>query len=165
VNTQIARRIIADPTSLIRWLKTAAPGEQKIYHAGMLAADRIETPDLDDLARLVAILSETGFLHASQYRQELPLLTVSVYVATRTGKGYAPSGLISGKLLPLEFEALKAVLQRDADISVTRAVRDALSTNDASANAIIAALKAKGLIQDAPGKGFALSKAAIDLMT
>lgn len=161
----VTRRIVMDTAGLRRWLRAAVAGEQKIYHAGLLAADRVQWPDLNDLADTIMVLQETGFVTASQYREQLPMDNIWVYLVTRTGKGYAPVGLMSGKLTARDFIALNAVLHREPSMSATRAVNDACGLNDTDAAKILSDLRERSLIEDAPGKGIAITKAAVALMS
>lgn len=162
--TAFFRRIVLDTPGLRRWLRGAQPGDSKIYHAGHLASDREEFPELDAMARMVSILSETKFVAISQYRQNFPIMNLWVYNVTRTGVGYAPAGLMSGAISPRDYTALHAALNRDADMSITRAVRDAMPTSDILAGALVKDLQQRGLIEDAKGKGFAITPAAVSLM-
>lgn len=161
----VTRRIVMDTASLRRWLRSAVAGEQKIYHAGLLAHDRNLYPELNSLADTIMVLQETGYVAASQYRQQLPMDSLWVYLVARTGKGYAPSGVMSGKLPARDFIALQAVLHREPSMSATRVVRDACGLNDDEAAKVLADLRERGLIEDAPGKGITITKAAIALMT
>lgn len=165
MNQIVSRRIVLSPPVFWRWLKSAAAGERKIYHAGLLASDRATDPELSELADTIMVLQGTEYVAAGQYRQELPITTVSVYTVTRTGRGYAPSGLLTGKLAVHEYMALDAVLRRDAHISASRAIRDACGITDDEATGILATLRDRGLVEDATGKGVTLSQSAISMMT
>jgi hypothetical protein len=165
MNQIVARRLVLSLPTFWRWLRSAVPGECKIYHAGMLASDRIGDADLSDLADTIMVLQGTEYVSISQYRQDLPITRLTVYTVTRTGRGYAPSGLETGKLAVREYMALDAVLRRDAHVSAARAIRDACGITDDEAAAILLALRTRGLIEDASGKGVTLSQAAIRMMT
>lgn len=154
-----------DAKGLRRWIKTALPGEPKIYHAGLLSADRVKNPVLDELAQTIAVLQETRFLAASQYRQATPIRDVWVYVVTRTGHGYAPNGLITGKISAREYSAIYAIINRDPDISVARAIRDACNISDTEANAILARMRARNLVTIDDGTKPKITDAAIRLVT
>lgn len=154
---------------LCKWAGSACRGEFVIYHAGSLTLDRTTDQSLNQLADTIHILQETGFVTASQKRFHLQITDVWAYIATRTGRGYAPSGLLSRKITSFEWRALKAVRDRDADISVTRAIRDAVSStlisSDDLATEIFDTILAKKLIAEAPGKGWTLSQSGLRAMT
>lgn len=167
--SMIQRRTVITLASLYRWLKTAQRDDWFVYHAGNLAHDRLLNPDLSDLADLILLLTDFGYLTTTQHRRYLFIMDVFVYVATRTGNGYCPPALITGKLTSHEFRALRAVRDRDADISVIRAVRDALSASQTSSDLLATrmfdSLKDRKLVQEAKGGSWELSRRGLEIMT
>lgn len=165
----LPRHIVGTVRELSRWCKTAAVGEGVIYHAGEISVDRRKDDNINALADTVLLLAETGFVSCTQRRQYLYVEDVWAYWAIRARDGYAPRALIDGKLTSFEWRALKALRDRDADISATRAVRDALSfamsSSDQSAEALLQGLKARRLVEEAPGKGWQLSKLGVGALT
>lgn len=165
----LPKHTVGDPKSLITWARNAMPGEFVVYHAGSLVVDRQHDTVLNTLADTVHVLQETGFLSATQKRYYLLIVDVWAYVATRTGRGYAPAGLMSRKITSHEWRALKAIRDRDADISAIRAIRDAVSaclaSSDDIATGIFDGLRDKKLVTEAPGKGWTLSPAGVRAMT
>ena len=161
--------IVGTVRDLTRWAKTATTGEFCIYHAGELNVDRHRDQNINTLADTVLLFNETGLVSLSQRRTYLNIEDVWSYHATRTTGGYAPQAILDGKLTSFEWRALKAVRDRDADISATRAIRDALSfvlpSSDKAANEILEALKARRFVVEAPGKGWDLSKAGLGALS
>lgn len=51
-----------------KWLNTTPPGVPKLYHIGQLSVDRLHNKSVDDLARLLAALSELGYVRLYQKR-------------------------------------------------------------------------------------------------
>lgn len=160
---------VGSSAELMRWAVTAYKGEFVVYHAGSLVLDRISDPVLNQMADTVHVLQETGFISASAKRMYLQIMDVWAYIATRTGSGYAPAGLVSRKINSSEWRSLKAIRDRDADISAIRAIRDAVSSNmtssDEVATEIFEGLRAKKLITEAPGKGWTLTQTGIRAMS
>lgn len=163
--------VVASVPEFIKWLKAAMPNEICLYHTGDIGVDRkkLTLTYINDLADTAMLLSETGYVILSQSRYYLPTHDGWAYHAQRTGRGYAPKAIMDGKLTSFEWRALRALRDRDADISATRAVRDALSfamsSSDQSAEALLQALKARRLVQEAPGKGWELSKLGVGALT
>lgn len=160
---------VGSSAELLRWAITACKGEFVVYHAGSLVLDRQTDQVLNEMADTVHVLQQTGFLTASQKRWNLLIVDVWAYIATRTGSGYAPTGLVARKINSSEWRSLKAIRDRDADISAIRAIRDAVSSNmtssDEIATEIFDGLRAKKFITEAPGKGWTLTQTGIRAMT
>lgn len=151
------------------WFRSARAGDVCFYHAGNLALDRARDEDLANLADTVSLLNDGGAISLRQFRRHLPLADVWVYVAQRNQGGHAPAALISGKITSVDFRALRAVRDRDADISVTRAIRDAISASSISSDDLAASvfnsLRDRKLVEEAPGKGWQISRAGLKAMT
>ncbi len=165
----LQRHVVWDVPSLCRWLRTAVEADWCVYHSGNLAYDRARDTALNALSDLVLLLSETDYLRTTQRRQFLFITDVWVYVAHRTGYGHAPKSLLTGKLTAPEFRALRAVRDRDADISASRAIRDALSasmtSSDDLAGAMFERLKERKWVTEAKGKGWELSADGLRIIT
>lgn len=167
--TSLPPHSIGTTRQLCKWAKEAQPGEFVVYHAGTLSIDRQDDENLNLLADTVHLFQETSFLAATSKRTFLQIMDVWAYTATRTGRGYAPSAVLNQKLTSFEWRALRAIRDRDPDISVTRAIRDALSaaisTADTEANNILDTLRERKLVVEASGKGWELSKAGLAALT
>lgn len=165
----IMEGMVFDTTGFRRWIKRASVGDTCLYHAGNLSSDRSADPVLNDLADTVMLLHETGAVRTTQYRQYLYITDVWAYIAIRSAGGYAPKAIIAGTLTSRDWRALRAVRDRDADISATRAIRDALaaswSSSDAQARDLLDSLAARKLVEEAPGKGWKVTAAGIRAMT
>lgn len=165
----LQRHVVWNVTSLCRWLKTAGEGDWCVYHSGNLAYDRVRDSDVNDLSDMVLLLTETDYLRTTQRRQYLFITDVWVYVAHRTGRGHAPRAILNGTITASDFRALRAVRDRDADISATRAIRDALSatmsSSDVIATQMFERLKERKFISEAKGKGWGISQAGLRIMT
>ncbi|WP_395542726.1 hypothetical protein [Neotabrizicola sp. sgz301269] len=156
--------MISSAGELRRWAANARPRDFVTYHIGNVARDRAESQILHDLAELVLLLQETGFIIGSTKRVELAAVQGFVYFATRTGAGYAPHCIIRGTISCREFRALQAIRDRVGYSSAQRSVRDALSCADAEAADLLALLYARKWVEDAPEKGFQLSETGLAAM-
>lgn len=165
----IMEGMVFDTTGFRRWIKRASVGDTCLYHAGNLSSDRNADPVLNDLADTVMLLSETGAVRTTQYRQYLYITDVWAYLAIRASGGYTPREIIAGTLTSRDWRALRAVRDRAADISATRAIRDVLSaswsSSDAAAREILDSLAARKLVEEAPGKGWQLTAAGLRALT
>lgn len=151
------------------WLKVAHPGDTCVYHAGNLALDRASDPDLAALADTAMLLAELRAVELRQFRQYLAIIDVWCYIAVRAKGGLLPRGLLTQKLSSIDYRALMAVRDRAADISVTRAIRDAISasaiSSDDLAASVFTSLRDRKLVEEAPGKGWRVSAAGLKAMT
>lgn len=167
--TSLPPHSIGTTKQLCKWAKDAQPGEFVIYHAGTLSLDRQRDSMLNLLADTVHLLQETNFVSATSRRTFLQIMDVWAYTATRTGRGFAPASILDQKLTSFEWRALRAIRDRDPDISATRAIRDALSaaisTADTEATKILETLQERKLVIEAAGKGWELSKAGLAALT
>ena len=161
--------IAYDTKGFCRWLKSAKEGQTCVYHAGNLSLDRSLDPFLNELADTVMLVQETGGIITKQWRQYLPITDLWCYVAIRTRNGFVPKSIQSQKITALDYRAMRAIRDRDADISASRAIRDAISaswsSSDTFAKQILTALKDQGFLEEAPGKGWQLSAAGLRMMT
>lgn len=114
--------------AMTSWCRVAERGQQYIYHLGSLARDRRASGILNIVADTAMLLAETRFLRLQQERMVFssPEDDRWVYLATRSGTGYAPRAVISLRISSFEWRALRAVRDREAGMSVTRAIRDAM---------------------------------------
>ncbi|MCA0204309.1 MAG: hypothetical protein LCH92_08205 [Proteobacteria bacterium] len=155
------RKTVWDIESLGRWVQDASPRDACIYHIGTLASDRTESPDLNDVAEVVTILQEARCVIPTSHRFRTAAATGWTYIATRTEAPAGPMGIIRGIVTPSEWRALIAIRDRDHDTSITRAIRNAVSSSlgnsDAVAGTILASLKSKGLVAPQEIKGWGLS--------
>ena len=167
--TVLQRHVVLNVANLCRWLKTAVEGDWCVYHSGNLAYDRMRDESLNLLSDMVLLLTETDYLRTTQRRQYLFITDVWVYVAHRTASGHAPKALLTGKMTSIEYRALRAVRDRDADISASRAIRDALSATMSSSDALAASMfdtiRDRGWISEAKGRGWEISQAGLRIMT
>lgn len=162
--TLAIRKTVANSKALCIWAASAAPADFAIYHIGELGRDRITNPVLHELAETVLILSETGFIISTQYPMQLASLTGWSYVATRRRGGWAPRSILNSQITAAQYRALNAVRRRDAAMSAPRAVRDALSCPDDVAADMLAFLHLNGWVEEAPGKGWAVSPAGLRML-
>lgn len=166
---QSAHDMAYDTRAFCAWFKGARPGDTCVYHAGNLAHDRTTDSDLADLADTVMLLNNLQAVKLRQFRQYLAIIDLWCYVAVKAAGGFAPRSIIDMRLTAQDYRALVAVRDRAADISVTRAIRDALSASMASPEdgsvAIFNRLKNRKLIEEAPGKGWQVSPAGVKAMT
>lgn len=139
------------------WAAGARPREFVTYHVGNLAADRADNPVLNDMAELVRLLQETGWLMQSTKSVKLAAIRGHAYFATRTGGGFAPRCILFGDMTPRQWRALKAVRDRIGYQSAHRAIRDELATSEDDAADMLALLYSLGWVEPAPEKGFRLS--------
>lgn len=157
--------------ALASWSRAAATGQQYIYHLGNLARDRRLSEILNTVADTALLLSETRFLRLQQQRMQFsaPDGDRWVYLAVRSGTGYAPVAVISLKITSFEWRALRAIRDRDLGVSATRAIRDALVypsfTSFDVARSMVELLQQRQLIRAATGKGWELSPAGIEALT
>lgn len=152
---------------LATWCREAGQGHAYTYHLGNLARDRRSSPVLNAVADTVLLLSETRFLRLQQARVgERPLQDDRwVYLAVRSGHGYAPSAVVNMSITSFEWRALRAIRDRDPGTGIARAVRDALVypslTTPAFARQMISTLQKRDLIRPFGEKGWQLSPAGL----
>jgi hypothetical protein len=157
--------------ALAVWSRMAGAGQQYLYHVGNLARDRRASVILNSVADTALLLCETRFLRLQQQRQAYAREDEDryVYIAVRSGTGYAPLSVTSLRISSFEWRALRAVRDREAGISATRAIRDALVASSPTsldvARSMIELLQQRQLIQAASGKGWELSPAGLEALT
>lgn len=157
--------------ALAGWSRTAGAGQQYLYHVGSLARDRRTSPVLNIVADTALLLSETRYLRLQQQRQDYSREDEDrwVYIAVRSGTGFAPVFVTTLRISSFEWRALKAVRDREAGISATRAIRDALSYSTPTsldvARSMVELLQQRQLIRAAQGKGWELSPAGLEALT
>ena len=140
-------------------------GDYCVYHTGELPINRKGVEEhskrINELADTVRLLSELGYLHILQRKVDLIAKITTMYTARKTGRGYVPKAIMSGELTSFDWRALKSIRDRAADVSATRAVRDALFfiIPHQKPEAILDNLKHRQFVQEAPGKGWELSRA------
>lgn len=148
----------------LRWARTADYGEFCVYHEGSLGRDRVGNRDLSQVADTVLLLQDTGFVIATQFRSGIDMPTK--YVATRTGYGYAPRAIIRGEITATDWRILCAVREARHGKSITRVIRDTLSTSsDAAAAGVLHTIKKAGWIEEDPSvMGWKISAAGLSLL-
>ena len=139
--------IVTSTEGFLRWLSTSTMGDWCVYHVGHIGLDRTEDPDLNERAALVLVLADLDFVNSSIARPPFADQEIFAYVATRTGRGYAPRSLIAGDITAHLYLALRAVQHRAADLSAARAIRDGLAVSEAVAARFLADLAARGLVE------------------
>ena len=120
---------------------------------------------LHELAEMVLLLQETGFIIGSKEAMNLAGFTGWGYVAMRSAGGWAPQSVMRGKITAGQHRALCALRDGNAYQSSVRVVRDALSIPDALAADILAYFFAHEWIERDEPKGWKLSRAGIALLT
>lgn len=156
--------MVASSADLRRWAATAKPRDFVTYHVGLVAQDRASNAALHELAELVRLLQETGWLIGSTRRIALAAVQGFAYFATRTGGGYAPRCILGATMTPREYRAMCAIRDRIGYSSAQRAVRDALSSGEDEAADLLALLYARGWVEAAPEKGFQVSDTGLAAM-
>ena len=157
--------------ALATWSRMASAGQQYLYHIGNLARDRRASAILNSVADTALLLCETRFLRLQQERAAYAREDEDrfVYIAVRSGTGYAPLFVTNLRISSFEWRALRAVRDREAGISATRAIRDALSSSTPTsldvARSMIELLQQRQLIEPAAGKGWTLSPAGLEALT
>lgn len=157
--------------ALAVWSRMAAAGQQYLYHVGSLARDRRTSPILNSVADTALLLGETRFLRLQQQRQAYSREDEDryLYIAVKSGTGYAPVSVISLRISSFEWRALRAIRDRDPGISATRAIRDALVYSSPTsldvARSMVELLQQRQLIEPAAGKGWMLSPAGLEALT
>jgi hypothetical protein len=158
------RATAADARELCAWARQAKAGDRCVYHIGNLVADRSAFPALHQLAETVLLLQETGWLVGAQQRIRLPTVDGWSYACVRTGSGRAPRAVLAGTITATHYRAMEAIRARAAAVSVTRAVRDALSVSDDTAAELVSTMRRKGWVIEQPVKGWELSPAGTKLL-
>jgi hypothetical protein len=157
--------------ALAVWSRMASAGQHYLYHVGNLARDRRASVILNNVADTALLLCETRFLRLQQQRAAYAREDEDrfVYIAVRSGTGYAPLFVTSLRISSFEWRALRAVRDRDAGVSATRAIRNALSYSTPTsldvARSMIELLQQRQLIRAASGKGWELSPAGLEALT
>ena len=148
----------------VKWARAAIYGDFCVYHIGSLSADRIKNPDLSALADTVLLLQDTGFVIATQHRRDVSDQTR--YMATRTGRGYAPRSIMTGEISAGEWRILDAINGARHGKSITRVIRDTLATSsDAAARAVLEKLKARGWVEEDPSVlGWKISRHGLSML-
>ncbi|MEM8976288.1 MAG: hypothetical protein AAGD43_29840 [Pseudomonadota bacterium] len=148
----------------IEWASRAAYGDFCVYHEGHLSADRVNNKDLDGLANTVALLAVTQFVHSTQAR--IDEVRGRAYMATRSGRGYVPQGLLSGKITSGDYQFLAAIADKDRGISAVRIIRGLLGEGaDQNAIRVLDQLAEKGLVARDTVYGWEVTTEARLLMT
>lgn len=161
---------VASVADLASWSRTAFAGNRCAYHVGSLARDRRASEVVNALADTALLLFETRYLRLQQRRLPLsvPEEGLWTYLAIRSAAGYAPRAIIALRISSFEWRALRALRDRDADVSATRAVRDALAYSSPAsfdvARSMLELLRDRDMICPAPGKGWALSKTGLEAL-
>lgn len=146
------------------WAAGAKPRDRITYHIGNLAIDRANNSALHDLAEMIRLLQETGWVIQSTNRVNLAAIRGHAYFVTRTGGGYAPRCILNNSISARHYRAMQALRDRVGYVSAQRAVRDALATNETDAADILAYLYARRWVEEAPEKGFRVSDAGVMAM-
>lgn len=158
------RKTVADAKGFCIWAASAPVGDFAIYHIGELGRDRINNPELHELAETVLILCNTGYIVSAQYPMRLAHINGWSYVATRSRGGWAPRAFLRREINSTEYLALNALRHRDAAMSAPRTVRDALSCPDSVASDMLTYLHQSGWVEEAPGKGWSVSATGLRML-
>jgi hypothetical protein len=158
------RNTVRNAREFTRWAAKAEAGSPVTYHIGSLAADRADSPALHLLDETVLIFAQCGYVATSQHVMRLPIGTSTWYVATRTGRGRVPTGIMFDRCDAHTFRALEALRQRDASQSAARAIRDHMGCPESLALDFLCLLWARGWIQKAEPKGYELSPEGLKML-
>lgn len=158
------RHEAANTAEFIRWARGAIYGDFCVYHQGSLSTDRRSNPEVCSLADTVLLLQDTGFIIATQYRRDIDAETQ--YIATRTGRGYAPRAVMKGEITAGDWRILGAICEARHGRSITRIVRDMLATSsDKAATAVLEAFKAREWIEEDPSvSGWKISALGLSML-
>ncbi len=142
------------------WLQGARLRDSAIYFIGVnLAKSRRDSSRVNSLAALCSALSDVGILTLSQKR--IGWKDVSVYIGTTRVSTPANHPLCEGSIDPMTWMALKALDDRDPDISAARAVRDKLGCTDPEAVRVVLELEKNGLIDRIQGERGSFAPATV----
>lgn len=118
-----------DPAAFLAWAARATRGEFSVYHTGNLAADRITTPEVEELACLALLLQDTKWLNLMQCRQSVAY--PMDYIGVRTGKGKLPRSIAARAITATDYRVLSGVHEYSLSpnaMSMQRAIRGMLPT-------------------------------------
>lgn len=118
---------------IIKFVLVSKPGNCLFYHSGDLVADAQSHLDTKHKQQYLMLASEFGLLGLRQKRVRP---NWNHYFAVRTDESIKgmPLNAVEGRISPEEYRALVAVNERQASVSVTRAIRDAIGTTDDDAS-------------------------------
>lgn len=117
---------------IIRFVVTGKRDQVLIYHSGNLALDGERNDVVRDKQRYSMLAAESGLLTLQQSRMGPGAYQYYAIRTAGTMQGL-PQHAIYGRITPDEYTALNAINERQASISVSRVIRDALSLTDAEA--------------------------------
>lgn len=136
METPVAPDVVAfSVPQIIRFIFRARQGSVIYYHHGNLLDDARRDPNTRHNGRYISTCISLGLLAP---RQERAFDTETHYFAVRTSESAAAPGMprntLDGTITPDEYEALRAIDERQASISTSRAIRDALGISDDQAS-------------------------------
>jgi len=158
------RATVEDLPHFLRWCRGAKTSDVCIYHIGMIAIDRRDSPALCNIADTVGLLSETGYIFGGQHIVQLPAGRQIAYTATRTGCGYAPRAILSDMILARDYNALRAIKHRPADLSATRALRNGINLSEDAAASLLRDLGRRKLIERGHNGAWVLTDDALGMV-
>lgn len=151
--TKLRHEHHGDTAGFLAWVNRATRGEFSVYHTGNLSADRLTDPVVDELACLVLLLHDTGWVNAIQCRQSVAY--DMDYLAVRTGSGVLPRSIATRAITATDYRVLSGLMtysQAPNAMSMQRAIRGILPTcSEGAAQALFKRLKDDGLVEPREG--------------
>jgi hypothetical protein len=147
---------------IIQFMHVARKGHILLYHSGDLATDIANNIMCRDKQKYLQIARELDLVGLRQSRVRDGWYH---YYAVRTDTSLrgCPLNMLTGTITPDEFIALTAINERQAAISVTRCIRNALSTTDHEASDIRNKMIRKGWVTN--GRPPELTPLGLSLLT
>lgn len=117
---------------VVQFIFAARQGNIIYYHAGNIAVDAGSDPVVYDKQRYAQLMHTFGLL---DLRRSKVATDWYQYFAVRTDTpaGHTPKAATAARVTPDEYEALVAVMERQAALSVSRAIRDHVGLSDEAA--------------------------------
>jgi hypothetical protein len=141
----------------LTWCRASKYQDVCIYHIGQIGADRATSPDLNNIALTVQILTETGYIVPGQHPLSLASGRSTAYTATRTKGQFAPRAIMDGKLSATDYSLLKIIKHRQAGMSAVRAIRDGMGISDSASINMMRYLQRKKMIERSASMGWCIT--------
>ncbi len=124
--------MVNTPVQAVSWAHKAKQGQVAHYHYGAIAEAAAKNPVVDAIRRYFALLRE---FEVVALRQSRTGPNHTHYYAIRTGNGLRglPRNVITGTVQVIEYEAVRALTERQAAMSVARCLRNELMISESDA--------------------------------
>lgn len=130
INRHQSPKIVAfDLHQVARFVLGAKKGETMIYFSGDLAISQQKDQNLRERAQYLRIAADLGLVRLQQFRISAGW---NDYFATRSDESIAgcPKHVLRCNISPSQYLALVAIMEKQAAVATSRAIRDHLGTND-----------------------------------